>query len=202
MIEPSAVPVGDLRSALASNASASGATSVDPPALELRGVSIALPPGADRKHAVTDVDLVLFVVEAGSFTTADAKVLALLKPGIPVLLVANKLDNVHRRGDIAHPAGDLPEVEVTPGLASGVSVIFPGAVDPIGEGASGIERHDQIGHPTVEARTQHRHDVAMVEPAVGFEHEPVVGHLVLQERRSEELEHHRPTIDRAFGAEH
>ena len=51
--------------------------------------------------AVSDVDLVLFVVEAGSFTTADAKVLALLKPGIPVLLVANKLDNVHRRGDIA-----------------------------------------------------------------------------------------------------
>ncbi|MDP4613698.1 MAG: GTPase Era, partial [Limnohabitans sp.] len=38
--------------------------------------------------AVSDVDLVLFVVEAGSFTTADAKVLALLKPGIPVLLVA------------------------------------------------------------------------------------------------------------------
>ncbi len=51
--------------------------------------------------AVSDVDLVLFVVEAGSFTTADAKVLALLKSGIPVLLVANKLDNVHRRGDIA-----------------------------------------------------------------------------------------------------
>jgi GTPase len=51
--------------------------------------------------AVSDVDVVLFVVEAGSFTTADAKVLTLLKPGIPVLLVANKLDNVHRRGDIA-----------------------------------------------------------------------------------------------------
>jgi GTP-binding protein Era len=51
--------------------------------------------------AVSDVDLVLFVVEAGSFTTADAKVLDLLKSGIPVLLVANKLDNVHRRGDIA-----------------------------------------------------------------------------------------------------
>ena len=107
-----------------------------------------------------------------------------------------------RRGDIAHPAGDLPEVEVPPGLASGVSVILPGAVDPIGEGASGVERHDQIRHPTVEARTQHRHDMAMVEPAIGFEYEPVVGHLVLQERRSEELEHHRPTIDRAFGAEH
>ena len=51
--------------------------------------------------AVGDVDLVLFVVEAGSFTNADAKVLALLKPGIPVLLVANKLDNVHRRAEIA-----------------------------------------------------------------------------------------------------
>ena len=51
--------------------------------------------------AVGDVDLVLFVVEAGKFTLADAKVLALLKPGIPALLVANKVDQVHRRGDIA-----------------------------------------------------------------------------------------------------
>jgi len=51
--------------------------------------------------AIGDVDLVLFVVEAGKFTVADAKVLSLLKPGIPVLLVANKLDEVHRRGDIA-----------------------------------------------------------------------------------------------------
>ena len=51
--------------------------------------------------AVGDVDLVLFVVEAGKFTPDDAKVLTLLKPGIPVLLVANKLDEVHRRGDIA-----------------------------------------------------------------------------------------------------
>jgi GTP-binding protein Era len=51
--------------------------------------------------AVADVDLVLFVVEAGSFQLADAKVLALLKPGVPCLLVANKLDTIHRRGDIA-----------------------------------------------------------------------------------------------------
>ncbi|OIN91219.1 MAG: GTPase Era [Comamonadaceae bacterium CG1_02_60_18] len=51
--------------------------------------------------AVADVDLILFVVEAGSFTTADARVLALLGKDIPTLLVANKLDNVHRRGDIA-----------------------------------------------------------------------------------------------------
>ena len=51
--------------------------------------------------AVGDVDLVLFVVEAGSFTPADAKVLALLQPGIPVLMIANKLDQVHRRGELA-----------------------------------------------------------------------------------------------------
>ena len=51
--------------------------------------------------AVADVDLILFVVEAGSFTPADARVLSLLGKHIPVLLIANKLDNVHRRGDIA-----------------------------------------------------------------------------------------------------
>ena len=51
--------------------------------------------------AVADVDLILFVVEAGSFTPADARVLALLGKKIPTLLIANKLDHVHRRGDIA-----------------------------------------------------------------------------------------------------
>jgi GTP-binding protein Era len=51
--------------------------------------------------AIGDVDLILFVVEAGSFTLADAKVLSLFKPGIPTLLIANKLDTVHRRADIA-----------------------------------------------------------------------------------------------------
>ena len=51
--------------------------------------------------AVGDVDLVLFVVEAGMFNTADAKVLALLKPDVPVLLIANKLDAINRREDLA-----------------------------------------------------------------------------------------------------
>jgi GTP-binding protein Era len=51
--------------------------------------------------AVGDVDLVLFVVEAGHFSLADAKVLSLLSREIPVILVANKLDRVHRRGEIA-----------------------------------------------------------------------------------------------------
>ncbi|HQY09495.1 MAG TPA: GTPase Era [Burkholderiaceae bacterium] len=47
-----------------------------------------------------DVDVVLFLVEAGKFTQDDAKVLALIPPGKPVLLVANKLDLVHRRADL------------------------------------------------------------------------------------------------------
>lgn len=51
--------------------------------------------------AVADVDLILFVVEAGRFMPADAKVLSLLAQNIPVLLIANKLDNIHRRADIA-----------------------------------------------------------------------------------------------------
>ncbi|MBO9652133.1 MAG: GTPase Era [Variovorax sp.] len=51
--------------------------------------------------AVSDVDLILFVVEAGSFTPADERVLKLLGTGIPTVLIANKLDHVHRRADIA-----------------------------------------------------------------------------------------------------
>ena len=47
-----------------------------------------------------DVDVVLFVVEAGRFGLPDAKVLALLPPGKPALLVANKLDELPRRNDV------------------------------------------------------------------------------------------------------
>ncbi|MEY2952397.1 MAG: GTPase Era [Pseudomonadota bacterium] len=57
--------------------------------------------------AVGDVDLVVCVVEAGSFHPADAKVLRLLKPGVPVLLVANKLDNVKHRAELAPWLQDL-----------------------------------------------------------------------------------------------
>lgn len=59
--------------------------------------------------AIDGVDLVLFVVEAGSFTLADAKVLALLPPGTPVILVANKLDTVHRRAEVAPWLRDMQE---------------------------------------------------------------------------------------------
>jgi GTP-binding protein Era len=50
--------------------------------------------------ALGDVDVVLFMVEAGRFSLDDAKVLALLPPGKPAFLVANKLDVVARRTDI------------------------------------------------------------------------------------------------------
>jgi GTPase len=75
-------------------------------------------PGFQMKHAAAlnrtlnrtvlstlgDVDLVLFLVEAGRFGMDDAKVLSLLQddgmPSKPVVLVANKLDNVQRRADL------------------------------------------------------------------------------------------------------
>lgn len=56
-------------------------------------------------HSVlADVDVVLFVVEAGRFGLDDAKVLALMPSGEyakPVFLIANKLDVVHRRAELA-----------------------------------------------------------------------------------------------------
>jgi GTP-binding protein Era len=76
-------------------------------------------PGFQTKHAaalnrtlnrtvqgvLSDVDVVLFVVEAGRFGLDDAKVLALMQnegmQGKPVILIANKLDTVRRRADLA-----------------------------------------------------------------------------------------------------
>ncbi len=72
-------------------------------------------PGFQTKHAAAlnrtlnrtvtgvlgDVDVVLFVVEAGRFGLDDAKVLALIDAGKPVFLIANKLDTVVRRADLA-----------------------------------------------------------------------------------------------------
>ena len=50
--------------------------------------------------ALGDVDVVWFMVEAGKFGLDDAKVLALMPPDKPVLLVANKLDAITRRTDV------------------------------------------------------------------------------------------------------
>jgi len=49
---------------------------------------------------LSDVDVVLFLVEAGKFGPDDAKVVALLPKDKPVVLVANKLDLVHRREEL------------------------------------------------------------------------------------------------------
>jgi GTP-binding protein Era len=75
---------------------------VDTPGFQTRhGTALNRSLNKTVQGAVGDVDLVLFVVEAGKFTLADAKVLSLLKPGVPALLIANKVDQVHRRGDLA-----------------------------------------------------------------------------------------------------
>ena len=61
------------------------------------------------QSVLSDVDLVLFVVEAGRFGLDDAKVLSLVSSQVgsasefakPVFLIANKLDAVHRRAELA-----------------------------------------------------------------------------------------------------
>jgi len=82
--------------------------------------------------AVGDVDLVLFVVEAGKFSAPDEKVLSLLKPGIPVILLANKLDELHRRGDVAPWLAEMAKrhdfaeiVPMTAKSAKDVERLFP-----------------------------------------------------------------------------
>jgi GTP-binding protein Era len=51
--------------------------------------------------AINDVDLILFVVEAGRVSSADAKVLELFGKDIPCILVANKLDLAGKRSELA-----------------------------------------------------------------------------------------------------
>ena len=50
--------------------------------------------------SLSGVDAVLFLVEAGRFGLDDAKVLALLPPGPPALLIANKVDAMRRRTEL------------------------------------------------------------------------------------------------------
>ena len=58
---------------------------------------------------LADVDLVLLVVEAGKWGAQDAAVLALVEPSKPVFLVANKLDLVGRRADLAPWLQDMQQ---------------------------------------------------------------------------------------------
>ena len=52
------------------------------------------------QSTLSDVDVVLFLVEAGRFGPDDAKVVGLLPKDKPVILVANKQDLVNRREDL------------------------------------------------------------------------------------------------------
>ncbi len=74
---------------------------VDTPGFQLKHVA-ALNRTLNRTvvSSLSDVDVVLFVVEAGRFGPQDEKVLSLLPAGKPVVLVANKLDAIHRRNDV------------------------------------------------------------------------------------------------------
>jgi GTP-binding protein Era len=61
------------------------------------------------RTSLADVDLVLLVVEAGRFGSDDARVVELLPPGVPTILVANKLDTVRRRIDLLPWLQGLPQ---------------------------------------------------------------------------------------------
>jgi GTP-binding protein Era len=61
------------------------------------------------RSSLADVDLVLLIVEAGRFGRDDQQVVALLPAGVPVVLVANKLDLVHRRTDLLPWLQALPQ---------------------------------------------------------------------------------------------
>ncbi len=92
---------------------------VDTPGFQTRHGS-ALNRNLNRtvQAVLADVDLVLFIVEARRFGLDDAKVLNLLPPDKPVLLVANKLDTVKRRSEMLPWLKDMqqrhPFVEFVP----------------------------------------------------------------------------------------
>ncbi|WP_298831996.1 GTPase Era [uncultured Piscinibacter sp.] len=79
---------------------------VDTPGFQTRhGAALNRTLNRTVQGVLADVDVVLFVVEAGRFGLDDAKVLSLIQgeamKGKPVFLIANKLDAVHRRGELA-----------------------------------------------------------------------------------------------------
>lgn len=70
------------------------------------------------RAVLTDVDVIMFVVEAGRYTEADARVLALLPADKPVVLVANKVDTVRDKNLLLpwlqEMAGRHPFAEIVP----------------------------------------------------------------------------------------
>ncbi len=75
---------------------------VDTPGFQTRKVA-ALNRTLNRtvRGVLADVDVVLLVVEAAKFGPDDEKVLALVPAGKPTLLIANKLDTIERRAELA-----------------------------------------------------------------------------------------------------
>ena len=75
---------------------------VDTPGFQTRhGAALHRALNRTVQTVLGDVDVVLLVVEAGRFGPADERVLALMPEGKATLLVANKLDTVKRRADLA-----------------------------------------------------------------------------------------------------
>ena len=75
---------------------------VDTPGFQTRhGTALNRTLNRTVQGVLGDVDLVLLVVEAGRFGPPDEQVLRLVPEGKPVILVANKLDAVKRRADLA-----------------------------------------------------------------------------------------------------
>src|SRR5512141_2847576 len=79
---------------------------VDTPGFQTKqGVALNRTLNRTVQGVLADVDVVLFVVEAGRFGLDDAKVLSLIQNEAmrdkPVILIANKLDAVLRRAELA-----------------------------------------------------------------------------------------------------
>ena len=75
---------------------------VDTPGFQTRhGAALHRALNRTVQTVLADVDVVLLVVEAGRFGPADERVLALVPEGKATLLVANKLDTITRRADLA-----------------------------------------------------------------------------------------------------
>jgi GTP-binding protein Era len=87
---------------------------VDTPGFQTRhGAALNRTLNRTVQGVLADVDVVIFVVEAGKFGLDDAKVLGLMQSdsmsGKPVILVANKLDTVRRRAELAPWLKDMQE---------------------------------------------------------------------------------------------
>jgi GTPase len=92
---------------------------VDTPGFQLKHIN-ALNRGLNRtvKQVMTEVDVVLFVIEATRFGDADRKVLDILPKNTPVLLVINKADLLEDKGQllpfIQEHGGVFPFASIVP----------------------------------------------------------------------------------------